>query len=375
MAKRFVASGGATRSAARCDSYDTVLRLEIWSGTTDCYAFHPNAKFDSGESVWSIDEKILDEIPGTNRSMTNHNTQEPLPLDEAAVEQPPSKGASSKRSVKSAAGSGKPSSLDTGAKALNSARLAVAALAKARDTGAAELLALHEKAIAGLRESKSGQLLSFLEDEAHRLEQQRDSALRTRREDLLRSAKKHGWTAKRLTKSDVVGCFRIKYKAARATVHLGSERLVAFDEADGTQLFARIERAKAGLDDFPFERNGFFRSLKEAMALAKAQGQARDGKVPIRRLYPLVVLVRQSQDERFVKRPEQKSFSNYPMAQFVYDLARFGKDGWIMQDERLSTQTPNMASIQRGATVMLPPLDGRGNSQQLGMVWIQRVSV
>ena len=70
--------------------------------------------------------------------------------------------------------------------------------------------------------------------------------------------------------------------------------------------------------------------------------------MPIRRLYPLVVLVRQSQDERFVKRPEQKSFRNYPMAQFVYDLARFGKDGWIMQGERLSTQTPNMASIQKG---------------------------
>ena len=307
--------------------------------------------------------------------MTNHNAQKPLPLDEAAVEQPPPKDASSKRSVKSAARSGKPSRLDTGVKALNRARLAVAALAKARDTTAAELLALHEKAIAALRETKSGQLLSFLEDEAHRLKQQQDSALKTRREDLLRSAKKHGWAAKRLTSSDVVGCFRIEYKAARATVHLGSERLDAFDEADGTRLFSRIEEAKTGLDDFPFEREGFFRSLKEAMALAKAQGQARDGKVPIRRLYPLVVLVRQSQDERFVKRPEQKSFSNYPMAQFVYDLARFGKDGWIMQGERLSTQTPNMASIQKGVTVRLPLLDGRGSSQQLGMVWIQRVSV
>ena len=307
--------------------------------------------------------------------MTNHDAQEPLPLDEAAVEQPPSKGASSKRSVKSSAGGGKPSSLDAGLKALSSAHRAVAALAKARDTGAVELLALHERAVAALRETKSGQLLSFLENEVHRLDQQRDSALQTRREDLLRSAKKHGWAAKRLTNSDVVGCFRIEYKAARATVHLGSERLGAFEEADGVRLFARIEEARIGLDGFPFEREGFFRSLKEAMALAKAQGQARDGKVPIRRLYPLVVLVRQSQDERFVKRPEQKSFSNYPMAQFVYDLARFGKDGWIMHGERLSTQTPNMASIQKGATVRLPPLDGRGNSQQLGMVWIQRVSV
>ena len=333
-----------------------------------------DAMFDSGESVWSTEEKTLDEILGTDQSMTNHNAQEPLPLAEAAVEQPPSRGASSKRSVKSAAGSDKPSSLNAGVKALNSARLAVATLAKARDTGTAELLALHEKAVAALREAEIGQLLSFLEDELHRLVQQRDSALNTQREDLLRSAKEHGWAAMRLTNSDVVGCFRIKYKAARATVHVGSERLDAFDEADGTRLFSRIEEAKAGLDDFPFERDAFFRSLKEAMALAKAQGEARDGKVPIRRLYPLVVLVRQSQDERFVKRPEQKSFRNYSMAQFVYDLARFGKDGWIMQGERLSNQTPNMASIQRGATVMLPSLDGRGNSPQLGMVWIQRVS-
>ena len=351
-----------------------ILRLKIWTDTTDCYAVSPNAKFDFGESVWSIGEKFLDGISGTNRSMTNHNTQEPLPLDEGAVEQPRPKDASSKRSVKSAAGSGKPSSLDTGAKALNRAHRAVAALAKARDTGTVELLALHERAVAALREAESGRLLSFLEDELRRLVQQQDSALKSRREELLRSAKKHGWAAKRLTNSDVVGCFRIEYKAARATVHLGSERLDAFDEADGTRLFARIEEAKTGLDGFPFEREGFFRLLKEAMVLAKVQGQARDGKVPIRRLYPLVVLVRQSQDERFVKRPEQKSFSNYPMAQFVYDLARFGKDGWIMQDERLSTQTPNMASIQKGATVMLPSLDGRGNSQQLGMVWIQRVA-
>ena len=307
--------------------------------------------------------------------MTNHNAQEPLPLDEAAVEQPPPKGASSKRSVTSAARSGKPSRLDTGVKALNRARLAVAALANARETTAAELLALHEKAVAALRETKSGQLLSFLEDEAHRLEQQRDSTLKTRREDLLRSAKNHGWAVERRTNSDVVGCFRIEYKAERATVHLGSERLGAFDEADGTRLFTRIEEARTGLDELPFDRKSFFRSLKEAMALAKAQGQTRDGKVPIRKLYPLVVLVRQSQDERFVKRPEQKSFSNYPMAQFVYDLARFGKGGWIIQGERLSTQTPNMASSQKGATVRLPPLDGRGNSQQLGMVWIQRASV
>jgi len=139
---------------------------------------HPNAKFDSSESVWSIDEKNLEEISGTNRSMTNHDAQESLPLDEASVKQPPSKGASSKRSVKSSAGGGKPSSLDAGLKALNRARSAVAALAKTRDTGTAELLALHEKAVDALREVESGQLLSFLADELHRLVEQRDDALR-----------------------------------------------------------------------------------------------------------------------------------------------------------------------------------------------------
>ena len=108
--------------------------------------------------------------------------------------------------------------------------------------------------------------------------------------------------------------------------------------------------------------------------LARRQGKDRDGKVPIRTLYPLVVLARHSRDARFVKRPITKSFTEYSMAQFVYDLARFGRDGWKTdRGERLCNQPPNMASIAKGATVTLPSLDGDGSGgPQLGAIWVDK---
>ena len=62
------------------------------------------------------------------------------------------------------------------------------------------------------------------------------------------------------------------------------------------------------------------------------------------------------------------------MAQFVYDLARFGRDGWKTdRGERLCNQPPNMASIAKGTTVTLPSLDGDGSGgPQLGAVWVDK---
>ena len=65
-----------------------------------------------------------------------------------------------------------------------------------------------------------------------------------------------------------------------------------------------------------------FQSIKDTIGFARVRGQYHDGKVPIRELYPLVVLVRQSYDSGFLMHPDSKSFSDYSMAQFVYDFAR-----------------------------------------------------
>ena len=259
-------------------------------------------------------------------------------------------------------------------KALDKARRAVNLLVKTRDTNPADRISALGKAIAALQEIEPERALSDLTRERSGLVQSRDEALEYRRENLARSAKEAGWPVKRLKELDFAGGFQVSYKLERVTLRLGSELLMTFDEPDGVHLFSRLQEEKSRLEGFPFARPDFIESIKDAIHLARRQGKDRDGRVPIRALYPMIVLARQSRDERFIKRPTTSSFTEYSMAQFVYDLARFGRDGWKTdRGERLCNQPPNMASIAKGVTVTLPALDGDGSGgPQIGAVWIDR---
>lgn len=259
-------------------------------------------------------------------------------------------------------------------KALERARRTVDLLVKAKDTSRAERISTLNKAIAALQEIEAARALSVLNRELGVLVRSRDEVLKHRRENLARCAKEAGWPAKRLKEDDFVGGFQVSYRLEKVTLRLGSELLTTFDEPDGASLFSRLQQERSKLEGFPFVRLDFIESLKDAIHLARRQGKDREGKVPIRTLYPLLVLARQGRDERFIKRPVTNSFTEYSMAQFVYDLARFGRDGWKTdRGERLCNQPPNMASIAKGATVTLPALDGDGSGgPQLGAVWVDR---
>ena len=259
-------------------------------------------------------------------------------------------------------------------KTLDRARKNVGLLVKAKDMSRAGRISALDKAIAACQEVETARVLSVLCRERSDLVRSRDEALEHRRENLVRAAKEAGWPIKRLKEYDFTGGFQVSYKAERVTLRLGSEPLTTFDEPDGASLFSRLQEERSKLEEFPFARQDFIESIKDAIHLARRQGKDRDSKVPIRTLYPLFVLARQSRDERFIKRPVTKSFIEYSMAQFVYDLARFGRDGWKTdRGERLCNQPPNMASIAKGATVTLPSLDGDGSGgPQLGAVWIDR---
>lgn len=259
-------------------------------------------------------------------------------------------------------------------KALDRARRTVNVLVKAQDTSPSARISDLGKAIAALQELEVARVLSDLNHQHAELVETRDNALKLRRENLARSASEAGWAVKRLKEYDFAGGFQVSYKLERVTLRLGSELLTTFDEPDGASLFSRLREERSKLEKFPFARLDFMESCKDAIHLARRQGKDRDGKVPIRALYPLFVLARQGRDERFIKRPVAKSFTEYSMAQFVYDLARFGRDGWKTErGERLCNQPPNMASIAKGATITLPSLDGDGSGgPQLGSVWIDR---
>ena len=255
---------------------------------------------------------------------------------------------------------------------------ALTALAKASKTDSGRVFSARKKAVAVLRDldAKLDGWLRYLDGEQAAHVQRHEAALARRREDLAQSAKEFGWSFLRQQDYDVVDCFQVSCKKDRVTVKIGSEKLDAFDEVDGKRLFSRLRTAREALDGFPFDRNEFFQMLKDAIGMAEALKKDHDGGVPIRVLYPLVVLVRQTRNERFLEKPDSRTYADYPMTQFIYDFARFGRDGWKERGERIANRPPNMRTIARGATVTLPVLDGRGaagpDGTQLSLIRIQR---
>lgn len=248
------------------------------------------------------------------------------------------------------------------------------ALSRAKPDDDLPLLSLIDKTIDAVREVSESGLVETLEKRRDALKRRVEDKLAARREELHNAAGDAGWPTRRLQNYDWVDCFKVQYRLARVTLYLGSEKLDMFDETDGARLFARIRDAKEKLDGAPFARDEFFATVKNALRCARARGEDRDGKTPIRTLYLHVVLERQYRDSAFRKQPNRKKFKDYSMCQFIYDMARFGRGGWHANDhERLASQTPNMAAIGRGAALTLPNLAQGGLGHQLASLWIEKM--
>lgn len=256
-------------------------------------------------------------------------------------------------------------------KALDRGRKLSITLKEPTPDTAAEAAERVDKVIKALEAVGLADFLIELRQERERLVALLESDLQYRRELLRRQAKEDGWMAQGFADYDRVGCFRVSYKRERVTVHVGSERLAAFVEADGRALFRRLRDLLTQLEEFPYVRASFFRSVKDGIAMGQALGKAREGKVPVRTLHTLVVLCRQHQDSRFLKDPSSKRFRDYPIAQFAYDLARFGQESWSEGNERLVNLPPNMATVAKGATLSIPALQGETEAQ-LGAIGVQR---
>ena len=255
-------------------------------------------------------------------------------------------------------------------------RRAARAWLKAGDLGAAAEAPLVTKSVDALRtlRSRDEHVFEVLDLRRKALERSVDEQLGRRREDLLHAAQRAGCRAERRQDYDHVDCFRVDYRRTRVNLKLGSEKWGAFDETDGRRIFDRIREARTALDAVPFSRDGFFDTVQAAIRTAAAKRIGRDGKVPIRRLYPLVVIERQLGDSRFLKEPSARRFDDYSMCQFIYDLARFGASGWSTpRGERLSSQTPSMREVAADRAVTLPVLEGTRPGAQIAVLWIDKV--
>jgi hypothetical protein len=230
-----------------------------------------------------------------------------------------------------------------------------------------------KKALDAARKVSFDELLIELEREGDEFKRKIDVAVDQRREQLLSAARDAVVPFKRLTDYDRVGVFKVDYKGKKVQLSVGSEALVTLEEADGAQLFEAIQKEAQALEEERFSREGYFDVLKVALAIAKSKGQQKDGSVPIKTLYPYVALARQTQSDQFLKTPDTKRFQDYSTAQFVFDLARFGREGWSVGNETLSTQTPNMATISAGKSMTPPVLDSiEGSGKPFATLMIKK---
>ena len=230
-----------------------------------------------------------------------------------------------------------------------------------------------KKALKAARAVSFDDLLIELEREGDEFKHKIDAALDQRREQLLRAARDAEIPYKRLSDYDKGGVFKVSYKGRKVQLSVGSETLVVTEEADGAKLFETIQQKTQELEEEPFSREGYFEVLKVAIGIARSRGQQKDGSVPIKTLYPYVALARQTQSDQFVKSPNAKRFQDYSTAQFVYDLARFGREGWSVGNETLSTQTPNMATISAGKSMTPPVLDSiEGSGKPFATLMIKK---
>jgi len=226
---------------------------------------------------------------------------------------------------------------------------------KAKDRHDTKFIKLLKDTLAAARELFQEELPAVLENHLRELEARREKLLQKRRESLLSAAQESGMPYKRFDRFDRIGPFKVSYREKKVILELGSEKLREIEEVDGSSLLNVIKESHKSLEETPFERGEFFRLLKYAYYLVRQKEQPRDGWVPIKELYSCFVLTRNLVNRDFMTRPGSKHFQDYSTAQFVYDLARFGREGWIFEGERLETRTPSMREVPKA--MILPALE------------------
>lgn len=198
-------------------------------------------------------------------------------------------------------------------------------------------------------------LKSAIDTEAKASREQNDANLQVRREKLQQTALAAKIPASMGAQADRIDIFRIEYVGALAVITLGGVEVERSKESDGEKLFAHLRSLRASLEKTPFSREGFFRVLKAAHANCRISGSFSDEFVPVRDLHREILLERARASDRFRKNPDPKCIEPYPMHHFVFDLARFIREGNSLGAERLMTQTPSMRESKE--TIHIPNLE------------------
>jgi hypothetical protein len=204
-------------------------------------------------------------------------------------------------------------------------------------------------------------LKGTIEREASEVRERVETSLRSRREKLHQAAGAAQWHAQMGGQYDRIDIFQVEYEGVTAVVKLGGVPCERVKEVDGEKLFDRLKQLKAELQQAPFQRENFFKQLRGAYATCRRTTGAGDEFVPVRELHREMVLERARGSERFRKSGEAKSIDGYSLPQFVFDLARFIREGVTVGEERVVMPTPSMRESREA--VHIPNLEHPTSSE------------
>ena len=262
--------------------------------------------------------------------------------------------------------------LDADASALQKLGKALSAAVKSRAFGRPDFAKHIVEASKLAGQINWSEVKGNIEREASAEREKEEVNLRTRREKLLQAASAANWPMQQGGQLDRIDIFHLEYEGATAVVKIGGVVLERARESDGERLFARLRELRTALDQAPFHRDDFFKMLKEAHIICRFRMAGGDESVPVRELHREMLLEHARNSERFRKAAEPKNIEPYSLPQFIFDLARFIRDGPSVGGERLATQTPSMREARE--TVHIPNLNHPiGNETAAARLGIKRV--
>lgn len=231
----------------------------------------------------------------------------------------------------------------------------VSAAVKARAQGKDEYGKCVNEAAKLARQVNWNALVTTLEAEARGMRETEEAHLRSRREKLLQAASAARCPNEMGARFDRIDIFQVEYEGVTAVVKLGGVVAACIKEADGEKLFGQIKQLRAGLEQTPFNRESFLKLLKNAYTTCRRTLAGDDEYVPVHELHREMVLERARNSDRFRKSAEAKAIEPYALTQFVFDLARFLREGAVLGAERIVAHPPSMRQTKE--TVQIPNLE------------------
>ena len=255
-------------------------------------------------------------------------------------------------------------------KAVDRLNKGLAQLAKHQGVGTSDALSIAASVIQELKAIDLPALGQLVESTRERFARELGESIGNRREDLDRAARDADISFKRYGEFDQFDVFKLIYKGEKVIVFVGSEKLKEMGVSDGAKLCADLKGELTRLKRPEFSRETFLRTTQLAVAMAREAGKAKEGKPKVRDLFPYLVAAFQVTSVDFPKRPSKATFRDYSMAEFAFDLARFGEDGWQCGRHTIRSQAPNMATQKEA--LALPSKPGTaGASVQILSLWVE----